>query len=85
MINAPDVLQAGAATYGPEEMSVITAAFDEAWIEILTYFDGTLSARSTMRTKLADAILQAARSNGRDVARLKASGLIALQDSPTAH
>ena len=52
MTNAPDVLQAGAATFGPEEMSVITAAFD---------------------------------SNGRDVARLKASGLIALQDSPTAH
>lgn len=53
-----DVLQGGGATYSPEEMKVITAAFNEAWAA-----DSSIAAalarhgiKPTLRTSVADDI-----------------------------
>ena len=73
-----DVLQGGRATYSPEEMKVITAAFAEAWADIVLNIDSSRATSKMVRSKLARAILQAASAKGRDVDALKASALLAV-------
>ena len=61
------------ATYGPETLKVIGNAFDDAWSEIGSQFDG-LQAQSA-RLKLALAVLSAAREDSRDPDELKNAAL----------
>jgi len=73
------VIDAGGATYGPAEMKVITAAFDEAWSEIAGLYGRDGLNPQKARTQLADAILSAAKYYRGDVATLKAAGLRAMR------
>jgi hypothetical protein len=62
------------ASYSPEMLKLITGAFDAAWAEIATHFDGD-PLRETVRERLAHAILAAAATAGHDVEGLKRSAL----------
>ena len=61
------------ATYGPETLKVIGKAFDDAWSEVGSQFDG-LQAQPA-RLKLAEALLSVAREDSRDPDELKNAAL----------
>ena len=61
------------ATYGPDTLKVIGKAFDDAWSEIGSQFNG-LQAQSA-RLKLARAVLSVAREDSRDPDELKNAAL----------
>jgi hypothetical protein len=61
------------ATYGPETLKVIRNAFDDAWSEIGSQFDGLQSQAA--RLKLARAVLSVAREDSRDPDELKNAAL----------
>jgi hypothetical protein len=65
--------------YGPDVLSTLNQAFDEAWAEISGNFvDDPLIVRSA-RNRLADALLRAADQEGcRDLERLKTAALRAM-------
>jgi hypothetical protein len=61
------------ATYGPETLKVIGKAFDDAWSEVGSQFDG-LQAQSA-RLNLAQAVLSVAQEDSRDPDELKNAAL----------
>src|SRR5262245_46398234 len=66
------------ASYGPETITAMLAAFDEAWAAVRFHFHDSPELFETSRERLADAILGAAAEGGRDVGRLKRAGLLAM-------
>lgn len=60
------------ATFEPETLTAIFAAFDKAWLEIADRFPENADE---MRTRLAHAMLVVAREDSRDVERLKNEAL----------
>jgi hypothetical protein len=66
------------ASYGPEVLQAIAKAFDEAWDSIAGNFGGEARATETAQSKLAAALLEAAREGNRDPEALKAAALARL-------
>jgi hypothetical protein len=64
----------GGATFGPEALTVIGQAFDQAWMEINDRFTGPLAAEAA-RLVLANGILANATDDSRDAEELKHAGL----------
>ena len=69
----------GRRLYGPDVLSTLNQAFEEAWAEISSNFaDDPLMVQSA-RHRLADALLRAADQEGcRDLDRLKTAALRAM-------
>jgi len=69
----------GDVSDGPDVLSLLNQAFNEAWTEIRHNFVDDPAALQTARNKLADALLRAADQEGcRDAERLKTMALRAL-------
>ena len=66
------------ASYGPEALKAIGAAFDAAWAEIADSVGNEPAAIETARLRLAAAMLSVASEESRDVEALKAGALQAL-------
>jgi len=64
--NAESVLRGAGATFDSTDLKVITAAFDDAWSEIAPHYMRKGLKPQSARTKLANAILEAAITNRRD-------------------
>ena len=65
----------GQATYGPEILSVLFQAFDEAWATLEpTCGQNPLAIRAT-RLKLANAVLSLARQDVRDASTIRDGAL----------
>ena len=62
-------------SFGPEVLKAIAQAFDEAWDSIAGNFGSEARASETARSKLANALLEAARDGNRDPETLKAAAL----------
>ena len=63
------------ASFGPVAIKAMTQAFDEAWEQIASHFDGDPMIRDSARQSLADAVLTAAADNIYDVQALKDASL----------
>jgi hypothetical protein len=63
------------ASYGPEALKVIGAAFDAAWVEIAHNYGHYEAAIETARLHLAEAVLSVASEDSRDVEALKKGAL----------
>jgi len=62
-------------TFGPEALKVIGKAFDAAWAEIASGVGTDPLAIEVARLKLANAVLNVADENSRDVEALKRAAL----------
>jgi len=62
-------------TFGPEALKVIGKAFDAAWAEIASGVGTDPVAIEVARLKLANAVLNVADENSRDVEALKRAAL----------
>jgi len=76
--NAESVLRGAGATFDPTDLKIITIAFDDAWSEIAPHYMRRGLKPQSARTKLANAILEAAITNRRDALSLKTAGLRAM-------
>lgn len=63
------------ATFGPEALKAIGEAFDAAWAEIAREVGKDPIAIEAARLKLANAVLNIAHANSRDVEALKRAAL----------
>ena len=63
------------ASFGPEALSAINQAFDEAWVEIAGNFGNDQTEIETARYSLATALLWIASEDSRDVQVLKTAAL----------
>ena len=69
----------GHGSYGPDALSTLNRAFDDAWAEIAGNFPDDALEMQGARNKLADALFRAADQEGcRDVERLKLVALRAM-------
>jgi hypothetical protein len=59
------------ATFGPEALKAIAQAFDAAWAEIASEVGTDPLAIEAARLKLANAVLNVADENSRDIDALK--------------
>jgi hypothetical protein len=59
------------SAFGPEALTVIRQAFDEAWETIAGNFGDDASRIDAARTRLANALLSVAKNHTRDVEALK--------------
>jgi hypothetical protein len=66
------------STFGPEDLQVITKAFEEAWTMAGRKAGTDPVVIDDMRTKLAAAILNAASTGVRDVEALITAGLLSI-------
>ena len=66
------------AFYGPEELKVITLAFDDAWSAIEANFGDDPAVRENARVRLAKAVLSVAVEGVVDYRALKDSALEAM-------
>jgi hypothetical protein len=66
------------ASFGPEALRVVVAAFDAAWGEISSNFGSDPSEIEAARLRLAQAVLSVADEDSRDVDALKTGALQAL-------
>jgi hypothetical protein len=71
------------SAFGPETMSVVSQAFDQAWATIEDHFQGDEKSIEAARLRLAHAVLVVAHEDIGGVERLKqhALELMALADS----
>ena len=65
----------GDAAYGPETLSVLFKAFDEAWEQLAPRIGPNALAIEAARLRLANAILSLADENSKDAEHLKAAAL----------
>jgi hypothetical protein len=63
------------ASFGPDTLKAIGAAFDAAWAEIAGSFGNDPIAIEAARLRLANAILSIASENSRDVEVLRRAAL----------
>ena len=63
------------ASFGPEALRTMAAAFDAAWAEIAGNFGDDPVDVDKARRRLANALLSVAREDSRDVAQLKRAAL----------
>ena len=66
------------ASFGPEVVEIITAAFDAAWSEISANFGSDPKAIESARERLAEAVLSVANEESCDVEALKTGALQAM-------
>ena len=66
------------ASFGPEALKAIGAAFDAAWAEISNHFGSDPSDIEAARLRLAEAMLSVASEDSRDVEALKTGALQAM-------
>ena len=66
------------ASFGPDALKAVSQAFDQAWGEIASHFNGDPSVTDAARIALANAILSVASDESRDVEVLKQAGLQAM-------
>jgi hypothetical protein len=64
-----------ASTFEPETLQVVCKAFDDAWAQISHHFAGEVTATEHARMRLAHAVLIVARSDSKDVVRVKNDAL----------
>ncbi len=65
----------GSRAYGPETLSALHQAFDEAWAAIANNIGSDVRDVKDARNRLADALLAAAEQDCRDVGKLKTTAL----------
>jgi len=65
--------------FGPEELALIYAAFDEAWEAVKVDHSGDLQTTEVARHRLANAVMSAYRNGVRDREALKAAGIVMMQ------
>jgi hypothetical protein len=70
------------ASYGPEALKVMGAAFDAAWAEISHTFGSDPTVVEAARVLLAEAVLLVASDDSRDVEALKSEVLGVLEMKP---
>jgi hypothetical protein len=63
------------ASFGPAAIKAMSEAFDLAWEQIASHFDGDPMIRDSARQSLAEAVLAAAAYSIPDVQTLKDAGL----------
>jgi hypothetical protein len=63
------------AVYGPDAIKVIAEAFESAWGDIASRYDGAEEIVERVRLRLAHAVLAVADENSRDVGELKQKAL----------
>ena len=63
------------ASFGPDALTAVSQAFDQAWAQIASHFGGDPSVTDAARIALANAILSVASDDSRDVEVLKNAGL----------
>jgi len=63
------------ASFGPAAIKAMSEAFDLAWEQIASHFDGDPLIRDSARQSLAEAVLAAAAHSIPDVQTLKDAGL----------
>jgi hypothetical protein len=68
----------GGASFGPEALKAMGAAFDQAWAEIAGDFGNIPFAIESARLRLAEAMLSIATEDSTNVAALKAGALQAM-------
>jgi hypothetical protein len=66
------------ASFSPEVVEIITAAFDAAWSEIFANFGSDPKDIASARERLAEAVLSVANEETSDVEALKAGALQAM-------
>lgn len=66
------------ASFGPEVVEVVTAAFDAAWSEISSNFGPDPQDIEAARERLAEAVLSVANEEASDVEALKTGALQAM-------
>jgi hypothetical protein len=71
-------LRTSGASYGPDTVKAMLAAFDEAWAAVRFHFHECPESFEASRMRLADAILAAAANGSPDVGRLKHAGLMSI-------
>ena len=69
------------APLGPDALKFAGQAFDEAWVQIATFFGNDPVMIEGARLTLANAILSAAGDERRDVGSLKRAGIQAMVTS----
>ena len=63
------------ASFGPAAIKAMSEAFEMAWEQIASHFDGDPMIRDSARQSLAEAVLAAAADSIPDVQALKDAGL----------
>ena len=71
------------ASFGPDQLKIITAAFDDAWDQVEPTISGQADARESARLKLADVILRLASNGFRDAEQLADAALDEMSRPPT--
>lgn len=66
------------APLGPDALKVVARAFDEAWLQIATFFGNDPVMIEGARLALANAILSVATDESRDIGALKRAGIQAM-------
>jgi hypothetical protein len=64
---------------GPEDLTVIYAAFDEAWEAVKVDHSGDLQTTEVARHRLANAVMSAYRNGVTEREALKAAGIVLMQ------
>jgi len=65
--------------FGAEELTLIYAAFDEAWEVVKLTHSGDMQTTEVARHRLANAVLSAYRNGVKDRKDLKAAGIVLMQ------
>jgi hypothetical protein len=69
---------ADSVAFGPEDIAIVTGAFDEAWSDVEGRFPASADKES-VRLRMAEMVLEHAKKGLRDRARLKEIALKALE------
>lgn len=69
---------ADSSAFGPEEIAIVTGAFDEAWNDVERRYPAA-SDRESVRLRMAETILEHAKMGLRDRMELKEVALKALE------
>jgi|SoiMethySBSTD1v2_1073268.scaffolds.fasta_scaffold539216_2 hypothetical protein len=65
--------------FGPEELSLIYAAFDEAWETVKVHHSGDTQTTEVARHRLANAVMTAYRNGVADREALKAAAIVMMR------
>jgi hypothetical protein len=65
--------------FGPEELTLIYAAFDEAWETVKVDHSGDRETTEVARHRLANAVMMAYRNGVTDCEGLKVAGIVMMQ------
>ena len=66
------------ASFGPETVKAMGAAFDQAWARVVRIYGDSPDQVEAARLRLAEAVLSVANDGNTDIAGLKADALYAM-------